>query len=200
MNSNRTDRPLPWRIALATMAGAAFLVACGGSDDTPGPADQYVGTWVSSCEATQLVAADDPDQALKATYQLTLRRVDQRTLRFALDYRVYPATGCQGTPLARHLNEAEGNTWRIDGAQAVGGTQAERITVEMAALGGPTNDGEPVVVNGVRYPADFFIASVHANKDLVAVTEAGLRFGTGQALDAEGYPAALDAEPRLVRQ
>lgn len=201
MVDSRSNR-YSWRGALAVVVATSGLAACGGVDDlAPGPSDKYVGTWVSGCEpADDLSAADQPDQPLKATYQLTLSREDSHTLRFAVDYTVYPAAGCSGHPLAVHTNRSDDNTYVIDGDQTVAGTEADQITVNMAALGGPTNGGAPVVVNGIRYPADFFISSVHDNKDLIARAGSGLRFGTGEAVDASDYPVTLDAAARLSRR
>lgn len=199
---NRSNR-YSWRGALAVVVAASGLAACGGVDDlAPGPSDKYVGTWASGCEsADDLSTVDRPDEPLKATYQLKLARVDSHTLRFEVDYDVYPASGCSGRPLAVHTNRSDDNTYVIDDDRATaGGTRADRISVDMAALGGPTNGGEPVVVNGIRYPADFFISSVHDNKDLLALAGNGLRFGRGDAVDADGYPVTLDAAARLSRR
>ena len=199
--NNRSNR-YSWRAALAVAVATSGLAACGGVDDlAPGPADKYAGTWVSACEsADDLNTVDQPDRPLKATYQLTLARVDSHKLRFAVDYQVYPSSGCSGHPLAVHTNRSDDNTYVIDGDQAIAGSDADKITVNMAALGGPTNGGAPVVVNGIRYPADFFISSVHDNKDLIARSGSGLRFGSGEAVDAGDYPVALDAVARLSRR
>lgn len=195
---------LPWpqqaslaTLVLAWVSTAILLAACTVDE---GPAEKYAGTWVSACEATDLYAVDQPNQPLKSTYQLKLTRTDDQTLRFAAEYRVYPAAGCNGAPLATHSNNSADNTYVLDGTQRIEGSEADRITVNMAALGTAANAGEPVVVDGIRYAADFFIGSVRDNKDLIVLDGGGLRFGAGDVVDADGYPTALDPAPRLMRR
>ena len=193
--NNSTKRQ--WAGIAALVSTAGLLAACGGGDT---PADKYAGTWESACEEADLYAVDQPGQPLKSIYRLTLTEADSDTLHFAVNYRIYPASGCIGKPLATHANHAEKNTYRFDGTQRINGTEADRITVNMAALGTLANGGQPVVVDGIRYPADFFIASVNDQKDLIVLEGSKLLFGAGTAVDANGYPAALDTAPRLTRR
>jgi hypothetical protein len=186
-----------WAGIAALVATTSLLAACSADE---GPADKYTGTWMSACEDADLYAVDQPGQPLKSTYRLTLTKTADHGLRFAVAYQVYPASGCTGMPLAVHTNSAAENTYVFDDTQRVNGIDAGRITVNMAALGTASNGGQPVLVDGIRYPADFFISSVHDNKDLIVLDSRGLRFGAGDAVDADGYPTTLDTAPRLTRQ
>jgi len=183
---------------IATLVATTSLLAACSADDSP--ADKYAGSWMSACEDADLYAVDQPGQPLKSTYRLTLAKTDDHRLHFAMVYQVHPASGCTGRPLATHTNAATENTYVFDGTQRVDGVDADRITVNMAALGTLSNGGQPVVVDGIRYPADFFISSVHDNKDLIVLDGSGLRFGAGDAVDADGYPTTLDTASRLTRQ
>ena len=175
---------------ITAIACAALLAGCGGSDSPAAePADRYAGTWVSDCGDAHLATTAHPDQGLQAVYRLELVKVNADTLRFTVRQEVYPAaSGCTGTPLASHTNAADGNTYLIGGQATVDGVAVDRLTVNMAALG-----GEAPASGGIAYPADFFLSSVDNDKDIVSVTATGMRFGTGTAVDADGYPVALEA-------
>lgn len=183
------------------IACATLLVSgCGGDDWIPGPADKYQGSWVSNCVDAGLYAADRPDQQLKATYRLELDKTAPDALRFTMTLKVYPASGCGGNPLATHTNNAPENRYDLGGIHFVHGTAGDHVTITMGALNpSAAANGQPIVQNGVRYPADFFISRVVDNKDILAIDGDGLRFGTG-AINSDGYPSQLESKPSLFRR
>lgn len=194
-------RPAATRIALSLCFTLALALAgCGGDDWIPGPADKYEGTWVSNCRDAGLYAADRPEQQLKATYRLVLDKTAPDALRFTMTMSIYPASGCGGAALATHTNNAPENRYDIGGIHFVHGTAVDHVTITMGALNASASaTGRPIVQNGVRYPADFFVSRVVDNKDILAIDGNGLRFGTGPT-NGEGYPSQLESEPSLFRR
>lgn len=191
---------IPHRTRPACAAFAlAFVAACGDGDDPPPAVAKYVGTWVSSCDGSGLVADARPDQELKAVDRIDVTWAGGDRLAFRTVRRIYAAADCTGTPVATHDNHGTGNRYTLRGSERIGGAAVDKVDVDMDALGGPQASGTQVV-GGVRYPGDFFIASVAGAKDVFALGADGLRFGTGYEVDADGYPVALDADRVLRKQ
>ena len=182
-----------WGGSCAALA-ISLLCACGGSDN----ADPYVGTWVSACDLSGLHPANRPDEELKAAYRITLTKQRADTLHFRIVQNLYPAAGCTGRPLATHDNRAEVNTYVFEGSKLIDGREVDKVRVTMGALGG-LQAADTLVIDGIRYPGDFFISSVADEKDVLSLTGTELRFGTGEAVDDEGYPNAL-ATTRILRK
>jgi hypothetical protein len=201
VNNNR-KHPQPRALATCTTALLLCLSGCGGSSDPLSyidPASKYVGTWTSDCEETRLVSDSHPDDRLHAVYEITFHRRHSDTLRFKTVYKVYRNSGCTGSSLATHTNDSDDNTYLIEGHTTVKGVPVDKIVVNMAALGGPSSASGPVVRDGIRYPGDYFISSVHNQKDVVSVSATGMRFGTGDAVDGDGYPHELESDSSLHR-
>lgn len=190
---------IPHRIRPACAAlSLAFVAACGEGDAPPLTVAKYVGTWVSSCDGSGLVADARPDQELKAVDRIDVDWAGDNRLEFRTVRRLYAAADCTGTPVATLDNHGAGNRYTLHGSAQVDGVTVDRVDVDMDALGGPEAGGTQVI-GGVRYPGDFFVASVAGAKDVFALGADGLRFGTGDAVDADGYPVALDAD-RILRK
>jgi hypothetical protein len=183
-----------WGGACAALA-LSLLSACGGSSDE---ADPYVGTWVSSCEASGLHLDDRPNEELKAVYRITFTKQRADKVQFRIVQSLYPAAGCTGRPLATHDNHAGSNAYVFEGSKLIDGKEVDKVSVTMGALGGP-QAADTLVIDGIRYPGDFFISSVEGEKDVLSLTGTELRFGTGEAVDDEGYPNAL-ATTRILRK
>ena len=180
------------------VACTVWLAACGGAE--LGPSDKYVGLWVSGCNAAGLYSAAYPEEELKAVHQLSFSRRHDDSLRFVMVQKIYPAAGCSGLPLAIHVNESSRNTYEIHGSKRIGGTEVDLVTITMGALGGEPGTEGVIVRDGIRYPGDFFISRVDNEKDVVAIDDRELRFGTGEAVDAEGYPVALEPSPGMTKR
>lgn len=170
---------------------AATLAACGGGKGDG--ADRYAGQWVSGCEQTGLHLEGKPDKALTATYTLTLTRLSDDRLHFGMVQQVYRSDDCKGVPIATHANQHPDNRFMLEGRRTVDGTEVERIHVRMRSL--KDAGGRPANLPGssldIDYPSDFFTAEVPEDRDLIAVSGKRLRFGTGSAFDADGYPVQL---------
>ena len=182
----------------SVMACTAWLAACGGGDI--GPSDKYVGQWVSGCRAAGLYSAANPEEELKAVHQLGFSRRHDDSLRFVMVQKIYPAAGCSGLPLAIHVNDSPRNAYEIHGSKRIGGTEVDLVTVDMGPLGGEPGAEGVIVRDGIRYPGDFFISQVDNEKDVVAIDDRELRFGTGEAVDDQGYPLALEPSPGMTRR
>ena len=170
---------------------AAALAACGGGKADG--ADRYAGQWVSGCEQTGLHPEGRPDEALTATYTLTLTRLSEDRLHFGIVQQVYRSDDCKGPLIAAYANQHPDNRFVLEGRRTVDGTQVERIRVRMRSLkdasghwAGPTGSAL-----SIDYPSDFFTAEVPEDRDLIAVSGKQLRFGTGSGFDADGYPVQL---------
>lgn len=192
---------IPHRIPPACAAFfLAFTAGCSDKGDAPSPAvAKYLGTWVSSCDGSGLVADAHPDQELKAVDRIDIGWAGGDRLAFRTQRRLYAASDCSGTPLATLDNHDAGNRYTLRGSEQIDGVAVDKVDVDMGALGGP-EAGDTQVVGGIRYPGDFFVASVAGAKDLFALGADGLRFGTGVGVDADGYPVALDADRILRKQ
>lgn len=183
-----------WGGACAALA-LGLLGACGGGIDDPDP---YVGAWLSDCEASGLHRADRPNEELKAVYRYTFTKEHDDTLRFRVVQDLYPASGCTGEPLATHSNRSEANTYVFQGTKRIDGKEVDKVKVTMGPLGGP-QAADTLVIDGIRYPGDFFISSVDGEKDVLSRDGLELRFGTGDDVDEEGYPNAL-ANDRVLHK
>ena len=170
---------------------AAALAACGGGKADG--ADRYAGRWVSGCEQTGLHLEGRPDQALTATYTLTLTRLADDRLHFGMVQQVYRSDDCKGVPIATHANQHPDNRFVLEGRRTVDGTEVERIRVRLRSLkdAGGRAVNPPGSALDIAYPADFFTAEVPEDRDLIAVSGKQLRFGTGSGFDADGYPVQL---------
>jgi hypothetical protein len=177
----------------------AVVAACGDGEDPPTSVGKYVGQWASSCDDSGLVADAHPERELKAIDHLTLTWAGDQQLAFHTVRRLYVAADCSGMPVATLDNHGAHNRFAWHAGKAIGGAAVDEFDVTMDALGGPRANG-PQVVAGVRYPGDFFIASIAGEKDVLSVAADGLRFGTGDGVDADGYPVALDGGRVLRKQ
>ena len=177
--------------ALMPALMAAALAACGGGKGDG--ADRYAGQWVSGCEQAGLHLEGRPDKALTATYTLTLSRLSDDRLHFGMVQQVYRSDDCKGAPIATHANQHPDNRIVLEGRRSVDGTEVERIRVRMRSLkdAGGREVNPPGSALDIAYPADFFSAEVPEDRDLIAVSGKQLRFGTGSAFDADGYPVQL---------
>jgi hypothetical protein len=170
---------------------AAALAACGGGKGEG--ADRYAGQWVSPCEQTGLHLEGRTDKPLTAVYTLTLRRLSDDRLHFGMVQQVYRSDDCKGLAVATHANQHPDNRFVLEGKRTVEGTEVERIRVRMRSLkdAGGREVNLPGSALDIDYPADFFSAEVIEDRDLIAVSGKRLRFGTGTAFDADGYPVQL---------
>lgn len=178
------------------IACTALVSACGGADDL---SDKYEGTWVSGCDASGLYSSSNPQDELKAVYRYTFVRTHGDTLKFLVVQDVFPSSGCSGAPLATHVNASSRNTYVIDGTKVLNGVEVDKITINMGALGGASSTAGPFVRNGISYPGDFFVSRVDNEKDVVAIHGRGMRFGTGERIDEQGYPTVLEATRSLTK-
>lgn len=188
-------------MALLLSLPLTLLSGCGGGTDPLldklEPALKYVGTWSSGCEDSALTSSAEAGRKLKATYEYTFTRRESDKLRFKVVHKIYSAASdCGGNPLATHVNDSPDNTYSIDGKTTVDGWPADKLTVDMAALGGPFAADGPLERDGIRYPGDFFISSVDGHKDVAAFSLREIRFGTGEA-QAGHYPGSLESRHSL---
>ncbi len=176
---------------------AALLGACGGgSDDT---VDAFAGSWLSDCTDSFLVAEAAPTVPLKQKFLFTYTKVNATTLTFVQVSDIYPASGCSGTPLAKHTNTSTANQAVVDGATTVGGAPAHKITVTHGALGGGTSATGTIALNGIIYPGDFFTGT-KTHKTLLMMKDRVFHIGVMPPLDAQGYPTEINMELAFTKQ
>jgi hypothetical protein len=158
----------------------------------------FNGIWKLSCvsEADSVVKEGTTDQFLSLASEFNWELlngvlVGQETMR------VYEAADCSGTALATTVSPV---TVVDQGSVEVGGKIAHKVTftqgAKLSGLGGTT-----ISLNGVTFlqPGKFWtVARVH--QDLMYVDGNDLYFGdTDVAAGADGYPAALESTPAMVK-
>lgn len=189
-------------IKLLSAVGLTVMLAAHGVADgkvadgkvAADPLDAYVGSWVSGCADSPMVLKTAPGATLKQRFGFTFSKLGASSLSFVMVTEVYPASGCSGTPLARHTNASAANHVSLDGSVVVGGTAAHKVTVTHGALGGSAD----VAANGILYPAEFFTGSI-VHKDLLKVAGKSFYRGRPALLDEQGYPTAPNLDFAFTR-
>jgi len=161
-------------------------------------ADKYVGTWVSGCADSVAVAASAPTVALKQTVAYTFAKVSDAKASLVQVTNIYASTGCTGAALATHTNAVSSNALVIDGTATVDGSSVDKVTVTIGAIGG-LSAGGTINLNGIVYPGNYFMVT-STTKNLTKLAGNALNFGNTAALDAQGYPTALNSNLTYTKQ
>lgn len=194
--------------SLATLAAVSLIAACGGGSDDKGgsAATGLEGTWLTGCES--------------ATYEfgpLSARAkvvVTSSTARTTVEY--FAALSCAGTPFATMTDPAD--TYTITGTKTVAGNPSGTVTAQKmqtvsgtgaVSFTGSTGPGSSASMTAVIYPGTTFQILEAPNQDTdasifrdIAWLSGGVLY-TGDpeaAVDADGYPNALDYANGVTRQ
>lgn len=197
------NHPITTLALAATLAG---LAACGGGgDDTPAgstaavdPIDKYIGTFVGPCEVNASVT--DAASGAKLGTRVTTVLTKISATKAAAQYKtgVYAVDDCSGTA-AKTFDVAGNGSWMsIDGTKTVGTITAELVTWSAEARLPGITAGTSVTLNGIRYVPAYLAASTR--KDTQSLVGADLYAGDASALDAQGYPTALQKAPAAKKQ
>lgn len=161
-------------------------------------ADKYAGTWISGCADSVAVTASAPTVALKQTISYTFAKVSDAKASLVQVTNIYPSTGCTGTALATHTNAGSSNALVIDGTTTVDASSVDKVTVTIGAIGG-LSAGGTINLNGVVYPGNYFMVT-SATKNLAKIAGTSLNLGNTTALDAQGYPTAINSGLTYTKQ
>ncbi len=152
------------------------LVACGGGGgDTPvasappmaaGPADKYVGAWGACQNIT-----GGTNGAVSVRIDFVFTKIAPSGMSFSLNGMGFTSPNCGGG-VVNPIDGLATGTMVLNGTKSIGVDVVDRLDV----VGTSTTNPE---LNG---PA----------KDLALVAGNTLRFGGASAVDAQGYPTALD--------
>jgi hypothetical protein len=208
MNTSFPRSPLG-RFAPLAMA-AALLAGCGGGGSSGGgggggdttPAadaiDKYVATFVSTCAPEPSVTDATSGAALyvKSTLKAA-SKTNATSAALEVTYAYYNAADCSGT--ARYSMALSGSAFSltVDGSTTVGGASADKVTLNQGNKL-PGISGGTIILNGVKFATAYLQAS--ATKDLWRLTGTDLFVGDTKALDAQGYPSALQATASYKKQ
>lgn len=205
-----TPSLVPSRFGAALAAGLALALAgCGGGGSDGGSAspdaaasgdaiDKYRASFLSRCQAEPSVTDTATQAALNVRRTIkALAKSSATRTAVEVTYTYYAAADCSGA--ARYTLTLSGNEFwlAVDGSSTVGGASADKVTLNQGNKL-PGLSAANITLNGVRFPSAYVMPS--ATKDLWRLSGSDLFVGDTQALDAQGYPAALQATAAYQKQ
>lgn len=147
-------------MVLATLLIGTALSGCGGGSEDPDSAspglDAFTGSWSPvewACELDTEVSRDGQQLHLGFANFQSYSRVDGYSLRS--ERRYYASSDCSGTPLATHAHRI---VLTQDGSRNVSGREVRLVSYRVDPIGGPSSP-DPLLVNGIAYPGDYFSRS-----------------------------------------
>jgi hypothetical protein len=175
---------------------AATLVACGGGSSDPSssqpPASttlataKYLGTWNSICDGDDITVNGSTGSNVISSFEFTANTAT--TFSGTLKTKVYARADITCSTLIATLSQAVAVTVDSAGSGA-GGSDKVTLVIQNSAISGSTvtiSSGSNTVV----YPNGRTLGTT--DKDILLASATTLRYGEDSALDANGYPLALD--------